>query len=154
MVYLYEGGGLLGFSTFVSSLATFLLAIAYANLVPKAVYGSYRYILGAIGILAIPTLHGLNVALIQTVSAGFGGSLNLVRGVKLRWGLYSLAGGFIVALYYFLIGNTSMAISFLLVAAGLPVIEANVSTDAYVIGKELYKVSSAYRIGLEGIKAV
>ena len=154
MVYLYEGGGLLGLSAILSGVSTLLLAIGFANLVSKETYGAYRYLLGAVGVLSIPTLHGINIALIQTVAAGNHGSLSLVRKTKLKWGILTSVSSIAVALYYLSIGNTNLAFGFMLVAVTLPIIEENAATDSYVIGRELYKVSTIYRIILDVVRTL
>ena len=51
MVYLAHGGFWLSFGQIISSLSSFLLAIAFANLLPKETYGNYKYILSIASIL-------------------------------------------------------------------------------------------------------
>ena len=59
MIYLARGGFWLTLGQVISSLSAFLLAIAFANLLPKETYGEYKYILSIASILAIPTLTGM-----------------------------------------------------------------------------------------------
>ena len=59
MVYVARGGFWVTAGNIVSALAAFGLAVAYANLLPKESYGTYKYILSLAGIIGAFSLTGL-----------------------------------------------------------------------------------------------
>lgn len=59
MVYLAKGGFWLTTGQGVASLASLVLAIAFANLLPKEAYGNYKYILAVVGVLTLFGLTGI-----------------------------------------------------------------------------------------------
>ena len=77
MVYLASGGFWLTVGQIISSAATFGLAIAFANLLPKETYGTYKFVLSIAGILTIFTLPGMVTSLTQAVARNFEGSVIL-----------------------------------------------------------------------------
>src|SRR3989338_1976898 len=120
MVYLASGGFWLTLGQIISSAATFGLAIAFANLLPKETYGTYKFILSIAGILSVLTLPGMMTALTQAVARGFEGSVIPALKLRVRWGMLAGLGNLVVATYYYFNGNTKLTISFLIVAAFLP----------------------------------
>ena len=74
MVYLFHGGFWLTVGQVVTTLSVLALGIVFANVLPKDVYGTYKYLLAIAGIFSLFTLPGMNVALIRAVARGFGGS--------------------------------------------------------------------------------
>lgn len=146
MVYLAKGGSWLTLGQIVSSASSFLLAIAFANLLPKETYGIYKYILSLAGILAIPTLSGMGTALIQAVARGYEGSFIPVLKTKIRWGLLGGLASLILAGYYFYNGNTTLTISFLVSAAFLPFMDSFGIYNTLLQGRKLFDVSTKYGI--------
>ena len=45
MIYLAKGGFWLTLGQIISSVSSFALAVAFANFLPKEVYGNYKYII-------------------------------------------------------------------------------------------------------------
>ena len=86
MVYLASGGSWILIGTFISSLSSLLLVIAFGNLFPPEKYGVYQYVFSIASILATPTLTGMNTALIQSVTNGFDGSIIKGLSTKIRFG--------------------------------------------------------------------
>src|SRR3989344_3136851 len=120
MVYLAEGGSWLSLGQIVSSISSFLLIIAFANLVPKETYGTYKYVLSIVGILLIPSLPGISTAVSMAATRGLDGTLALALTTKVRWGFISSLASLLLAGYYFVSGNTSLMISFLIASIFLP----------------------------------
>jgi O-antigen/teichoic acid export membrane protein len=137
--YLVRGGSLLSMMHVTSALVSFGLTIAFANLIPPEVYGTYRYILSVYSLLGILVIPGIDTALVRAVSRGFEGSLIEAFRKKLRWGLLGSFGAFGVALYNFIQGETALAIVFSLVAIIIPVMEATSVYTSFLNGKKLYR---------------
>jgi O-antigen/teichoic acid export membrane protein len=143
MVYLTKGGFWLTLSQIAASLSSFLLAVAFANLISREVYGTYKYVLSIVTILSIPTLSGMHIALVQAIARGYEGVL--IRGVimKMRWGFFGSVGGLAVAGYYYFAGhNLTLTISFLIAAAFLPLMEAFLLYDSLLAGRKLFPLET------------
>jgi len=144
MVYLAEGGSWLSLGQIVSSISSFLLIIAFANLVPKETYGTYKYVLSIVGILLIPSLPGISTAVSMAATRGLDGTLALALTTKVRWGLISSLASLLLAGYYFVSGNTSLMISFLIASIFLPFIDAFGIYGAFLNGKKEFRASTKY----------
>jgi O-antigen/teichoic acid export membrane protein len=146
MIYLARGGFWLTLGQTISSISSFLLAIAFANLLPKETYGTYKYILSIASILAIPTLSGMGTAVTQAVARGYEGSLIPALKTKIRWGLLGGLASFILAGYYFYQGNTTLTIAFLISAIFLPFMDSFGIYDSLLQGRKLFDISTKYFI--------
>lgn len=128
----------------VASVSTFLLAIAFANLLPKEAYGAYKYILALAGTLGIFTLTGMGTAVTQTVARGFERVFMPAVYEKIRWGfigtLVSLSG----ALYYYLNDNITLAIGLVIIGIFMPFMEAFGLYDSLWQGKKRFDLSTKY----------
>ena len=144
MVYLVKGGSWLVFGQFISSASAFLLAIAFANLLPKETYGNYKYVLSIVSILSIPTLGGINTALTQAIARGYEGSLIPALKTKLRWGSLGGIASLILSLYYYLNNNSVLTISFLIIAIFIPFVETLGIYGSLLNGKKLFNYSTKY----------
>lgn len=146
MIYLAKGGFWLTLGQGVSSVSSFLLAIAFANLLPKETYGTYKYIMSIVSLLAIPTLAGMNTAIIQAVARGYEGSVMPAFKTKVKWGLLGGLASLILTGYYYFQGNNTLAISFLITAVFVPFMDSLLIYDSYLNGKKDFKALSNYTI--------
>ena len=112
MVYLFKGGSWLTLGNIISSVSALLLTIAFANLITKETFGSYKYILSFVGILSIPTLFGMGTAVVRAVARGHEGSLISALKMKIRWGFWGSLIGILLSGYYYFQGNGILAIAF------------------------------------------
>jgi len=145
MVYLAKGGSWLMFGQTASSILSFLLAVAFANMLTKETYGIYKYILSLTGILGIFTLTGMGTAIIQATGRGFEGSLKTALKTEIKWGLLAGLSSIILAGYYYINNNIILAISFLIAAVFLPLTDTFTIYDSYLTGKKLFKNSIKYK---------
>lgn len=146
MVYLIRGGFWLTLEQGVISLAGILLAIAFANLVPKEIYGTYRYVLSLVGILSVFTLSGMNTAIARAVARGYEGMLAPAFKTRLRWGIIGGILSLGVAGFYFLQNNTTLVFCFLIAAVFLPLMDSLTLYESFWEGKKLFKTRAAYNI--------
>ena len=123
-VYLAKGGFWLGTGQAVSAIAALLLSIAFANLLPRETYGTYRYVLSIFALLSISTLQGMSTAITRAVARGYEGSFKTALGTKLRWGVAGAAASLATSLYYYLQGNNTLAISFLIATVFVPIMSS------------------------------
>ncbi len=144
MMYLVKGGLWLTFGQIVSSFSIFLLAIAFANLLPKEAYGTYKYALSLAGILTALTLTGMNTAVTQAVARGFEGTLKKSFWIQLRWSvlmIFAAAGG---SVYYFLRGNEVLGFALIIIGILSPILNSANTYTAYLGGKKDFKNLSRY----------
>jgi len=146
MVYLASGGFWLALGKIIFGISGFLLVIAFANLLPKETYGTYQYVLSVAGILAIPTLSGMNTAMVRAVAQGYEGSLVPALKTQIRWGVLGGIAGLGVAGYYFLNNNITLTISFLIVAIFIPLTNPFMIYQAFWIGKKRFNIQAEYNI--------
>jgi len=146
MVYLTRGGFWLTMGQVISSLSALILSITFANLIPKEVYGNYKYILSIVSILTITTMGEINTALTRAIAMGYKGSLTYPMKVKIKWGLLGGLSSVIIALYYFINGNISLTISFLICAIFLPIMDPLAIYNSFLSGKKLFKIYAKYNI--------
>lgn len=146
MIYLTKGGFWLTFSQIISSVSVFLLAVAFANLLPKETYGVYKYILSIAGILSIFTLPRMGTAITQAAARNYEGSFSRAVRTKIKWGLLAGLASLILAGYYYLNNNSTLTISFLIAAIFLPFFDTFDIYNAFLRGKKLFKFSAKYQI--------
>ena len=151
MVYLAHGGFWLFLKTGLMMLTALALSVAFANLLPPATYGEYKYIFSIFSFLAAFTLLGMGTSVTKSVAQGFEGTPTAALKSKLRWGLIGSFGAVCVALYYFFQGNIRLAESFALVAAFLPFVDTLGVFNSVLTGKRLFKVSTFCEIFIQAV---
>jgi O-antigen/teichoic acid export membrane protein len=144
MLYLAKGGfwGIL--SQFVTSAMTFAMAIAFAHFVSKETYGQYKYVLSIISLLGTLTLTGLGTAVMQSISRGYDGTLSYAFWKNIKWSIFFFAGAGITAIYYFLHGNTTIAISLLVAGCLWPFFNSTNLYSSLLIAKKDFRRVALY----------
>jgi len=145
-IYLAKYSSYLIIGNVVSLAASFLLSIAFARLLPKEVYGDYRYILSIFEILAVSSLQGLNGVIIQGVARGFDGAIKEGLKTKLKWSLLGSFASLIVGIYFWITGNVNFTICFLIIAAFLPLMKGSELYQSVLDGKKLFGKRTKYSI--------
>lgn len=143
-VYLAKHGSWLFLGQIISALASFLLAIAFANLLDPVVYGNYKYILSLMGILGIFCLPGMGTAITQAVARGLEGDLAKGFKEKIKFGILGSLASISLGIYYFVQGNTILPIPLLLIAIFLPIMQASQVYGALLVGKKLFPYHIKY----------
>jgi O-antigen/teichoic acid export membrane protein len=146
MVYLARGGSWLTVGDAFYFATIFLLAITFANLLPKEVYGTYKYILSFSGIFGIATLPGITTAVTQAVARHYEGVLIPTIKTRIRWGFLAALASMGTAYYYYLNNDFTLTVSFLLIAIFLPFMDSFMTYDSFLQGRKLFKASSIYGV--------
>ncbi len=146
MVYLTKGGFWLSLGQGVATISSFLLAIAFANLLPKEIYGQYKFIFSIIALLSIPTLQGLNTALTRAVAQGYEGSLIPVIKTKIKWGALGSLASLSVAVYYYFQGNITLTFAFLIASIFIPFFQSLAVSGNFLNGKKLFREFTSLKI--------
>ncbi len=137
-IYIAKNGTYLLIGNAISIIASFILSIAFAQLLPKEIYGQYRYILSISAIIAILSLQGINKSIIQSVARGFENTIWQALKVKLRWGIIGSLLSVVTAGYFWIQNNSELTISLLIVAIFLPLFKAGELYQSYLDGKKLF----------------
>jgi len=148
MVYLARGGFWMNVSFVFTNLLAFGLSIAFARLLPKDIYGTYQFILSIGAILNALTLTGMNNAVTQAVARGYEGTLRRSIGVQLVWNLVSFGAAIAIAVYYFMQGNSEIALGVMLIGFLSPVYSAYNTYAAFMTGKKEFRIGATYGMTL------
>ena len=146
IIYTLKGGFFLSLGNFFSVAASFALAFFFARLLPKEIYGTYSYVIAWISVLGVFALTGMDTAVIQSVSRGFGGSLIAGLKKKIRYGMLGTLAALLIGVYYFYNGNQTLASAFFIGAIFIPFINGFQIYNAYLVGKKEFKTSAYYAI--------
>jgi O-antigen/teichoic acid export membrane protein len=142
MVYLTKGSTWLNLDALLSNALLFLLAMAFANLLPKEVYGTYRYIISFSSILLFANLSGIKGAAVRAVSQGYEKIITDGYKARVKWGLLSSLASFIVGLYYIFQDNTLLASAFFIAAIFLPFFQSGDLYSSYLLGKKNFRLNT------------
>jgi len=146
MVYLAKGGGWLSLGRAVSMTSAFLLSIAFANLLPKEVYGNYKYVISSVGLLSLFTLSGMGTAMVRSTAQGKDGSLNLAIKTEIKWGLLGGLLSVLLALYYWWNGNIVLSWAFGIVSIFVPFLNVYNLYGAILQGKKRFDLLVRFEI--------
>jgi len=144
MVYLAKGGFWLTFGQISSSISVFILAVVFANLLTKDTYGTYKYVISISGMITVLTLKGMEPAVLHAISRGFEGVLLPALRTKIRWGILATLISLILSFYYYLNGNNTLAVSFVIISGFLPIIDSFGIYNIFLQGKKLFRLSAIY----------
>jgi len=144
MNYATKSGSWLTVGQIISSASSFLLAIAFANLLPREVYGNYKYILSIFGLLSIFSLPGIGIAVIQAVARKIEGPFHQAFKTKLKWGAVGSLIAIIIGIYYLYQGNTILPIPLFLCALFLPLMQATQIYISLLHGRKLFSWATKF----------
>ena len=139
MLYIAKNGFWVLVGQSANSILSFVLVIAFANLLPKEAFGTYRYILSIAGILNVFTLSGMNAAVSRSVARGNDGVLWQSVRYQLIWNLLMVGAFCVLGIYYILNDNSAYAYSFVFLGLFVPATLAFNTYGAYLEGKKEFK---------------
>lgn len=144
-VYLAKGGFWLTSSRAVVSLSSFLLAVAFANLLNPVLYGNYKYVISLVGFLSIFTLKGLGNALSQAVSRGLEGGFYSFFKIKIKFACLQSLGVIILGAYYSYQNNYLLALPLFFIAFLLPLRSAFSLIASFLPGQKNFRLNAKYQ---------
>lgn len=152
-VYLAKGGIWLTLGQVISLGASFLLAVAFANLLTPTAYGNYKYVLSLLGMLGIFSLVDMRTAVAQATACHLEGSFYSGFKTQLRWGALGSLVAIGAAVYYWFRGNEVLPIPLLISAIFLPLMQASQICGGFLMGKKLFDIWTRYNIVKQIISA-
>ncbi|MES2223534.1 MAG: oligosaccharide flippase family protein [Patescibacteria group bacterium] len=144
--YLLSGGFWLTAGQVTASLSSFLLSIAFANLLSKETFGQYKYVISLFGIIGALSLSGLTTSITQSVARGFEGVLVRSFWMSMRWGWLLTITSFGIAIYYYTLGNIPLTVSMMLVGVFSPLLYSALFYKSFLNGKKEFKTLTLYGI--------
>lgn len=144
--YLAREGSWLSVGQAYALLSGLALSIIFAKILPREVYGNYKYVLSIGGMLAGLGLTGLTSAVIQAVAKGYTGTLESAKNTYLKWGLIILGLSAIGSIYYLLQNNYFLAISLFIAGVSIPVSGAYNLYGSYLYGLKSFRPATIFWI--------
>lgn len=145
-IYIAKYGSYLTIGYVISMIASLLLAMAFARLLPRESYGEYRYILSIMAIVGIFALPGMGDALLQAVAKKFEGCLRKAFREKFKWAALGSLACLIIAGYFFFKSNFDLTISFAIAAIFFPFMQSTEIYISYLGGKKLFGIQIKYKV--------
>lgn len=146
MVYLVSRSGLTVLAQLITASATLVFAIVVGHVLPKETYGEYKYVLSLIGILSLFSLNSIGSAVLQSTAQGYTGALRKGFWLNIRWSFVVFAGALVGALYYFILGNTTLAAELLIGGSLSPFLASANLYGSYLAGKKDFIRQMLYSI--------
>lgn len=150
MRYLTSGALLSLFGQGTGLIASLVLAVAVNHLVPKEVYGTYKFILSVVVILSLFSLTGIGNGVFQAAAQGLDGALRKGFWENIKWSVGVFIGGLLLAGYYFLNSNFTLAVGVLIGASFSPFIASVTLFGAFLGGKKDFLRQAVYG-GLDNV---
>ncbi len=146
MIYVARGGFWSTASFVLTSLLSIALVWAFANLLPKETYGTYKFIMSLAGSLSFLTLTGINTVVTRATTQGQEGVLQYALKIQLRWNMLFTIAALFVAGYYFIHNSPLIGTSLCIIAVTFPLTTSFNTFSAYLLGKREFRKMSVYSI--------
>lgn len=144
MVYLTKGGFWMAIGQIITFASIILLSIAFANLVPPDVYGTYKYLLSLAALFSIFTLPGMATAVSRAVARGDENSIHGATQMRIKWSLFGSAVALSCSVYYLLNDNITLSLSLGIIGAALPFFDTFTLYNEYLTGKKDFKTQTLF----------
>ncbi|HRY62642.1 MAG TPA: oligosaccharide flippase family protein [Candidatus Paceibacterota bacterium] len=144
LTYFAKGGFWLGSGFGVSMISTFILSLAFANLLPQESYGIYKYIFSLVGIAGSFYLTGLSTIVSRSVSRGFEGTLFAAVKTSLKWSFIPTIISLSISIFYFYNGNYVLGGAMLIPTLTNPFSNSYSMYSAFLVGKKEFKTTTYY----------
>jgi O-antigen/teichoic acid export membrane protein len=142
--YVAHGVAWLSVGQAITSLAALGTSIAFAHLMPKETFGTYKYVLSIAGLFSAISLTGLPTALSASAARGQDGALDQGFRLALRWSLPAGAAAALCGAYYLAHGNETLGWGLVAMGVIQPLIDAFALAFALLSGKKLFRARAVY----------
>lgn len=144
MIYMAKGGSWLLSGQIISSIIIFLSAIAFANLIPKEVYGTYKYVLSIAGLLTAFTLTGLGTSISKAASEGFESIIKKSFLINIKGSFIFILTTIILSGYYFFNNNSELGYAMLIIGFFSPLVSGFNLFSPFLVGKKDFRKATLY----------
>lgn len=144
MVYLVSSGFWLNLNVAITTVLSFLLSIAFANLLVPEVYGTYQYLLSFATIAGALTLTGMNYAVTTAVARGHEGVFRESVRIQSLWAIVPIFFSLLTGAYYFYQGNVTLGFGLLAIGLLVPIINIFNTYSAFLNGKKEFRRAFIY----------
>lgn len=141
--YFVKNGFWMFFQQTIGSMAGLLLAIAFARLVDKDIFGQYQLAISIITFTSIIAIPGLNIAVARSVARGNDGDYPKAVKKSFRWAIWGVPVLIIAGLYYYFFKqNHILGISLISVSWIFPFLYAPNTWNGFFLGKHKFKANA------------
>ena len=146
MVYFASGNFWLTVSRIVSVGSGIALTVAFANLIPPEVFGTYKYVIALLGIFGAFSLNSIGTSVTRAVAQGHKDVIRPLFWKSVMWSVpASVFAGF-GALYYFINGNSELGLALILIMLTNPFFNSFVVYKSLFVGSGDFKSMAIYSI--------
>ena len=135
-----------GFWVSLRYLTATILGIAtgmvFSRFVEKEVYGNYQLILSFVATVAFTSMPELNKAIWSSTTANKDGDLDTALNKKIKYSFIGSSILILLAIKYYIGGDTLMSLGILLAAAAYPLSSGGDIWSHFLDGKKEYKLST------------
>jgi O-antigen/teichoic acid export membrane protein len=126
--------------------ANLAIAMAFANILDPAIYGTYKYILAIIEMTSALCLTGIGALIMKSVARGYDQAL--VYGAKkyLRTAPLAITATTIIAAYYAINENYILSTSIFIAGLLAPLMQAALFYTSFLLGKNDHKTVVLYQL--------
>jgi O-antigen/teichoic acid export membrane protein len=146
MVFLARGGFFSILLQTASVLTSLVLAIAVSHVLPKDVYGLYKYIISIVTLISLLSLNSIGSAVFQSAAEGYDGALKRGFWENIKWSALIFVCTLGLALYYFTAHNSTLAIGILIGGMFAPFLASASLFGSFLGGKRDYYRQTIYGI--------
>lgn len=142
MLYLTKGGVWTTLRFIIGTLTSIVTVVAYGNLLPREIYGTYNYLLSLGAALSFLTFSGTGTAVMRAVARGYENVVPEALRVYLKYNLIAVATVLAAAIYYGYKGNWLFAFSLAMLSLAYPVAEAYHLYVQVLTGKKRFDIQT------------
>ncbi|MDO8515568.1 MAG: oligosaccharide flippase family protein [bacterium] len=146
MIYFTTGGFWLVTAQLVSLIASLALSIVFARYLSKEVYGNYSFLQTAFSLLTVFSLPGINTAILQAVAAGDDSAVPKAIRTRIKWGLIGSFAAFGMSVFYFVTGNPTLSLGFVILGVFISILNPSSVYDAILQGKKAFALNTKFFI--------
>ncbi len=154
MVYLASGGFWSTLAQVVTAITVLSFAMVVSRYLPKEVYGQYKYVLAVLSLIGTFSLNGLGTAIFQSAAHGYDGALREGFWTNIRWSVLVFLGALGVASYYFINGNDTLGLSFLIGGSFSPFLASANFAGGFLQAKKDFRRAAIYFSVIENLAAI
>jgi O-antigen/teichoic acid export membrane protein len=118
--------------------------LAFANFLSKEAFGTYRYAQSLFGALSFLTFTGINTAVTQMVAEGHATIVSYSIRLQIKYNIAFTLATFLLAIYFWINQNTTLAYSLIVAAVGFPIIATFNTYGAVLGGRKQFHTSALY----------